>query len=220
VVVSSVRFFIDILIFLSPIPLIDSILEIGKIVVTFLFVILAAVFPTASAVVAIIIFLFSLLFYKKSIRLINQTKYLFVHPVLNFFKKEPEITEDDFSIPVLIKVKTKKFKKGTIVKLTKIEGKTFLIKERFLGPNSQEEFDFSDCFIQQGQLKSKITNVSESKLILLNTTYYRYIDVIASILNINIEGNTVLNEGSDKKSLQNLKQLFDGDDHQELKASL
>jgi len=106
------------------------------------------------------------------------------------------------------------------VKLTKVEGKTILIKERFLGPNAQEEFDFSDCFIKQGQLKSKITNASESKMILLNTTYYRYIGVIASILNINIEGNTNLNEGSDKKSLQNLKQLFDGDDHQELKASL
>ena len=66
IVVSSVRFFVDILIFLSPIPLIDSILEIIKIVVTLFFVLLAAIFPTVSAVVAIVIFIFSLMFYKRS----------------------------------------------------------------------------------------------------------------------------------------------------------
>lgn len=220
VVVSSVRFFIDILIFLSPIPLIDSILEIAKIVVTFFFVLLAAVFPMTSAVIAVIIFLFSLLFYKRSIRLINQTKYLFVYPILSFFKREPEMEETNFSVPVLIKAKTKKFKKGTIVQLKKDEGKVFLEQERFLAPNKKEAFNVSDCFIQPGQLKSKITNDSGSILILLNTTYYRYIPAIAAILNIPIAGEAFLNIESEAKTLTNLKQLFDGDDHQELKASL
>jgi len=219
IVVSSVRFFVDILIFLSPIPLIDSILEIIKIVVTLFFVLLAAIFPTVSAVVAIVIFIFSLMFYKRSMRLINQTKYLFVYPILDFFKAEPEVNEDNFSIPVLVKVKTKKFKKGTIVKLTKKNEKIVLVKERFLAPNTTEEFDFSDCFIVSGQLKSKITNASGDKLILINTTYYRYLSVISSILNIPIEGK-VLSIETEEKSLKNLKELFDGDDHQELKASL
>ena len=220
VVVSSVRFFIDILIFLSPIPLIDSILEITKIVVTFFFVLLAAIFPMTSAVIAVIIFLFSLVFYKRSIRSINQTKYLFVYPILNFFKHELEMEETNFSIPVLIKVKTKKFKKGTVVQLKKDEGKVFLEQERFLAPNKKEVFNVSDCFIQPGQLKSKITNDSGSILILLNTTYYRYIPAIAAILNIPIAGEAFLNIESEAKTLTNLKQLFDGDDHQELKASL
>ena len=220
VVVSSVRFFIDILIFLSPIPLIDSILEIAKIVVTFFFVLLAAIFPMTSAVIAVIIFLFSLVFYKRSIRSINQTKYLFVYPILNFFKHELEMEETNFSIPVLIKVKTKKFKKGTVVQLKKDEGKVFLEQERFLAPNKKEAFNVSDCFIQPGQLKSKITNDSGSILILLNTTYYRYIPAIAAILNIPIAGEAFLNIESEAKTLTNLKQLFDGDDHQELKASL
>jgi len=220
IVVSSVRFFIDILIFLSPIPLIDSILEIAKIVFTLFFVLLAAIFPTASAVVAVIIFLFSLIMYKRSVRLVNKTKYLFVYPVLDFFKSEPEFTEENFSVPVYLKMKTKKMKKGTIAKLIKEDGKLFLVNERFFGPNTKETIDLSDCFIQQSHLRSKITNEDGNKLLILNTSYYKHIAVIASILNIPVEGNAVLSLDSGEKSLKNLKQMFDGDDHQELKASL
>jgi len=221
VIVSSVRFFIDILIFLSPIPLIDSILEISKIVVAILFVFLAAVFPKFSAFVSIAIFICCLFMYKKSKQLINNTKYLFIYPVLGFFRKEPEISNEDFSIPVYIKLKTKKLKKGTIAKLIKREGKTFLIKERFFVSDIEEEVDLLGCFITQKKLSSRITNEAETKLILLNRTYYRHLPKIAKILNISIEGEqAVLQIETEEKSLKKLKQLFDGDDHQELKASL
>ena len=86
VIVMSVRFFIDTLIFLSPIPFIDSILEIIKIIVSIIFVVISIVSPITSVIVSIIMFITALIFYRKSIRFVSRIKYLFIYPILNVFR--------------------------------------------------------------------------------------------------------------------------------------
>ncbi|WFO16124.1 hypothetical protein M601_021105 [Cellulophaga baltica 4] len=88
VIVMTFRFFIDILIFLSPIPLIDTILEVSKIVLSIVFVLISIISPITSVIFSGIMFIVALFFYRKSIRLVTRIKYLLVYPILNVFRKK------------------------------------------------------------------------------------------------------------------------------------
>ncbi|WP_234859308.1 hypothetical protein [Aquimarina aquimarini] len=219
VIVMTVRFFLDILIFLSPIPLVDSFLEIAKMGVTVLFVIISIVSPTVSVVISGIMFLIALLLYRRSVRLVTRTKYLFVYPILNLFrKKEKIITNGDGVLSVLVytKVKTKKFKKGKIVRLEERDDKIFLVKNRFLMTKVEEEINVENSFLLQNGLSILLTNESGDVALLFNRSYHKYIDDIAEVLGVEIREKETFGEQLNKGVFSKIKNMFSKDDIAEL----
>lgn len=220
VVVTTVRFFIDILIFLSPIPFIDSILEIIKIGVTILFVVISVFYPTFSVILSVIMFLIALTMYRKSLRLVSKTTYLFIRPILQVFKKDETLLKrnNTFSIRVYCATKTKKFKKGTVVHLIEKSGSFFLVDKKFFIITTEEEISFNNYFIKQGHLSSKITNDIKDKQFLLNRSYHKHLQTIADKLNIELDSKHK-NTESDRKTplISKVKNMFDKNDVEELK---
>ncbi len=220
VVVTTVRFFIDILIFLTPIPFIDSILEIVKVVITILFIFVSVFYPTFSVILSVIVFLVALTMYKKSLRLVSKTTYLFIYPIMNMFKdKEKLLTKNDgFSMLVYVNKKTKLLKKGVIARLEEREDGFYLVKRRFFISKKEEKVDFSDSFITQGSLKSKITSDTIDLTLFLNRSYYKHIQEITNKLGINNnleEDVLVLNSGNGV--IGKIKNMFSKSDVEELK---
>lgn len=220
VVVTTVRFFIDILIFLSPVPFIDSILEIVKICITILFVLISVFYPTFSVILSFLVFIISLMMYRKSVQLVNKTKYLFVYPILNLFKnKEKLLTHNDlFSVSVYLKTASKKFKKGSVLRLVKKENTTYLIKDRFLFSNTEEAIDISDFTLTKKHLNSTISNNGKTKILLLNRSYHKYLQEIKTTFGFEIP-STEETEGlnSQKSLLSKAKNMFNKNDINELK---
>jgi len=180
-VVTTVRFFIDILIFLTPIPLIDSILEIVKVVVTILFIGVSIFYPTVSVVISVLVFIIALTMYKKSLRLVSKTTYLFIYPIINMFKKKESLlgVNNDFSILVYLNKKMKTIKKGSIARLEERADGFYLVNKKFFVFKKEEKIDFSNSYISKGRLKSKITNDTMDLTLFLNRSYYKYIQEIA-----------------------------------------
>ncbi|TCI91352.1 hypothetical protein [Tenacibaculum sp. M341] len=219
-VVTTVRFFIDILIFLSPIPFIDSILEVAKIVVTVLFVLISVFYPTFSVILAVITFLIALSMYRKSVRMVNKTSYLFIHPVLQLFKKKTTLLErnNTFAIRVYCATKTKKFKKGTIATLTEKSNTFVLTKKRFFVNTIEEVIDINDLSITEGKLSSKIKNGDDSFTLLLNRSYRKHLESIANTLGIHFESKQKTTATEKKTALiGSVKNMFDKNDIEELK---
>lgn len=220
IVVTTVRFFIDILIFLSPIPFIDSILEVAKIVVTVLFVLISVFYPTFSVILSVITFLIALSMYRKSVRMVNKTSYLFIHPVLQLFKKKTTLLErnNTFAIKVYCGTKTKKFKKGTIATLTEKSNTFVLTKKRFFVNTIEEVIDINDLSIIEGKLSSKIKNSDNSFTLLLNRSYRKHLDNIANTLGIHFESKQKTTATEQKTALiGSVKNMFDKNDIEELK---
>lgn len=220
VVVTTVRFFIDILIFLSPVPFIDSILEIVKIGITVLFVLISIFYPTFSVILSVLVFLLSLSMYRKAVQLVNKTKYLFVYPLLNLFKNKEKLLKHNnhSSVTVYLKTKTEKFKKGAIVRLVKKENATYLVKDRFLFSNIEESINTTNYTLVKKHLNSTISNNDKSSILLLNRSYHKYIHDIKVIFDISIaseENSTTQNK--QKSLLSEAKNMFNKNDINELK---
>lgn len=220
VIVTTVRFFIDILIFLTPIPFIDAVLEVVKIVLTVFFIGISIFYPTLSVILSSVLFLIALAMYKKSLRLVSRTTYLFIYPILNIFKSKERLLShnDTFSIKVYTKEKTQKFKKGTIVRLEKQKSSFYLKKNNFLIATKQEEFDFTNCTISQGYLSSKITTKKGDVLLLLNRSYKKYLNKIMEELGIEVEGKEeILSLNTERGFVSKVKNMFDKKDIEELR---
>ncbi|CAM1343933.1 hypothetical protein [Tenacibaculum amylolyticum] len=220
VVVTTVRFFIDILIFLSPIPFIDSILEIVKIVITILFVLISVFYPTFSVILSVLAFIISLMMYRKSVQLVNKTKYLFVFPILNLFKnKEKLLTHNDlFSFCVYLKTASKKFKKGSVVRLVKKEGTVYLVKDRFLFSSIEETIDISNFTLTKKHLSSTVSNDDKTKVLLLNRSYHKYLQEIKTTFDFEIPFTEATEDiNSQKGLLSRAKNMFNKNDINELK---
>jgi len=81
-IVTSVRYFLEILVFLSPIPLLDAFFELVKNGATLGFVVLFFLAPWVGVFLSILLFFVSLLFFNRARRVTNLFKYVFVQPIL------------------------------------------------------------------------------------------------------------------------------------------
>ncbi len=221
IIVMTVRFFTDILIFLSPIPLIDSILEIIKIVVTAAFVFISIISPVTSVVISGLMFLTALLFYRRSRRLVTKTKYLIIYPIFNFFRKKNTTLENGQSLSILVYInnKTQKMKAGTTARLRKRSGKFYLFKKRLLRSNIEEKISLESYFLSQTHLNTYLTNESESLSFILNRSYHEHIDELAEILDIEIRKRAEFETSFNKGVLYRIKNMFNKIDMAELKTA-
>ncbi len=220
VIVTTVRFFIDILIFLTPIPFIDAVLEVVKIVLTVFFIGISIFYPTLSVILSAVLFLIALAMYKKSLRLVSKTTYLFIHPILNIFKSKERLLShnDTFSIKVYTKEKTQKFKKGTIVSLEKQNETFYLVKHKLLISNKEEKVTLRKGSISEGYLSSKIITEEGDVFLLLNRSYRNHFNEIIEELGMKVlEKDELLNLNLEKGFISKVKNMFDNKDIEELK---
>jgi hypothetical protein len=82
-VIATVRFLFDVLVFLSPFPLVDALLEVGKKTVSAGLLALYAFSPALALVVNLSLFLIALLFFGKALRLGQYYKSILIGPVLH-----------------------------------------------------------------------------------------------------------------------------------------
>lgn len=188
IVVMSVRLFIEILIFLSPIPIIDTLFEIAKIIITILFVLLSIFSPTTMLVLSIFMFIGSLLFFKKARRFIAKIEHLVIAPVVrSLLGKETSLwNQGKLETPVLLKYKTRKFKKGTVLQLIEKENEFFLVKRNYLVNLKEERISFADCFITQTPVDAMIQNETRTIGLILNKNHHKHVEALATHLNIPI----------------------------------
>ena len=188
IIVMAFKFFIDILIFLSPVPFIDAVLEIIKIVIAAVFIIISIISPVTSVIIAALMFFVSLFFYRRSVKLINKTKYLIVYPLLNLMRsKQKKLTDgENLSILVLTNKKYGKIKKGVIVRLQENKNSFELIQKRFLLPNITEKINLNEYTFHQNHLDIILSNEDEGKSLVLNRTYHKYLDELSKDYNIEI----------------------------------
>jgi len=219
-VVMTIKLFIDFLIFLSPVPLVDSFLQVFKIVLSIGLVVISILSPILSLIIAVSMFLVSFLFLRRALNLVNRVKYLIIYPVLNTFKKKDKILLDKelFSIKVFTKIKiSKKIKNGSILSLEKREDKIFIIKSGFLSKETIE-VDLDNCSIYQNHLNSKICNESKTVEFLLNRTYHKYIDEVAEHLGIDIAKRAKIEINLKLGWLARIKEMFSKQDLELIKA--
>ncbi|MFV0484546.1 MAG: hypothetical protein ACK5MG_10710 [Bacteroidales bacterium] len=179
--------FVDFLIFLSPVPLVDTVLQISKIFFSIILVVVSILSPIVSVAIMALLFIASLFFLDKAMILINKMNYLMIYPILNSLRGKEKVLSsgDDFSILVLIKESTHKFKKGSILRLEKRDARYFMVKTRMMIPNKEEEIILDNPTIQQTHVDSLISCNSEVQLI-LNRSYHKHIDEISEELNAEI----------------------------------
>jgi hypothetical protein len=220
VVVMSVRFFLDILIFLSPVPFIDSIIEILKIIVTLLFVFISIVSPLTSVIISVLMFMVAIVFYRRSVRLVNSTKYFIIYPILSVFKRKTSIESKagEFSVLVYTARQIGKIKKGKIVRLVKEQEHFFLVKQRFGFKNNKEKVSFEGGTVRQNRLKTQIIDAKNEKLLVLNRNYHSVLDDIIEVLKLKMIKEEKFEIQFHKTALSRLKAMFGKSDLNEFKT--
>ncbi|MCT4629948.1 hypothetical protein [Winogradskyella sp.] len=217
-VIMTVRLFIDFLIFLSPIPFMDSALQIIKIVLSGILVVVSIVSPITSVVITVILFLISLIVFRRVKRLINRVTYFIVYPILNLFRKKESLlfNNNEVSILVFLKENTSKFKKGSLLRLTKQSDQLFLVNSRFLFGKKEEKIQFSSSAnVLQAHFKTTISD--QHLIVILNRSYHKYIDDIASHLNIKVSNKVETQLSTEDGLLSRVKQMFKKEDITQLK---
>lgn len=199
IVVMTVRFFLETMIFFSPFPLVDSAFEILKIGLTIGLTVLAFAFPYVAFAIAILSFLISLLFYRRAKRSLQRMKYLFLEPMLHFIirrkarlVKETETKLVDGTPDVLIPVITSKtmgdIKKSKKVFLCIVDNEASLILARSFRKPVSESLHSSFVFKQ----KIFYTSVSDEQgeVFRINRSYRKFVPDIAKAMNAEFdEGN-------------------------------
>lgn len=220
IIVMTVNFFIDILVFLSPIPLVDAILNILKIVFAISLVAIGIYSPLTSVIIAVCIFLFSFLLYRRAKRMVNKTKYLMVYPILNVFRSKQTVLTDGkhLSILALTNIKLNKIKKGRIVRLETRQGKFVIVQNRFILSSIVQEIDLSDCFLSQTHLDIHLTNEQGNPSLILNRSYHKCIDELAELLNVPVKKRATFELNLKQGFFGKLKGMFNKSDIKELKS--
>lgn len=104
IVVMTVRYFLEIMVFLSPIPLFDAVLEILKKLFTVSLIVIYFLFPTFGFILSLLIFFVALLFFKKAKKLSNFFQYIYALPILyKLFNRQKELVSE--KLPSRIKKK-------------------------------------------------------------------------------------------------------------------
>lgn len=189
IVVMSVRLFLEILIFLSPIPIIDTAFEILKISLTIGFVLLSIFFPVTSFVLSILMFLISLVFYRKAKRLIQKTQYLIIAPIIGWITNRPK-KEEELDLKILHQSSTLKIGKSKVFKLIKEGSEYFLVSpKRWFRSQIKQKVNLRDCEISQALIYSTISNGTDIYL-LINASYHQKINSVADYLEIPLASNT------------------------------
>lgn len=221
IVISTVRYFIDLLVFLSPFPLVDSILNLAKMGFTFGLVLLSVFYPVAGFVFTIIIFLISLLLYRRARRTIQRFKYLVLYPLYNMWRHKEKILTNGEELSILVYNKTKynKMKAGRILRLEKEGDRLFILRRKYFFFPHRVELDLSGAFIKKGILFSSITNVDQTVNLLLNRSYKKHYLEIA--LQLNIEYTPPENEETVQTASfwKRLKTFFNKKSLKELKTA-
>ena len=222
IVVMSVKFFLDILIFLSPIPLIDAVLEITKIVVASIIIIISIVSPIISVIIGVIFFLISLFFYKRSIKLINKMKYLIVFPIINLFRSKDQKLTDGENLSILVFTNTKigKLKKGIIVRLQENNTTISLIYKRFLRPTITENIDLKKFHFNQNHIDITLSNEDKTKTLILNRTYHKYLEELSKKYQVEIRNKKEFKLNVNTGFLKKFKSFWNKTDIAELKSTV
>jgi len=219
IVVSTVRLFIDILIFLSPIPMVDAVLNIIKIFFTIALVLISIFSPITSFIITIALFLIGLLMFNKARRLVIRTKYYMIYPIMNLFSSDKieNNLQKDQSVKALTLSKIGTIKKGRVVILLQRDNQTILKKHRFLLPAREEIIDLGEATLSRKRIKIEIGK-QQKPLIALNRSYFKYENSIATIFNLNVEGTSEQTESRTTGIWSKMKALFSKDDLKILKT--
>ena len=196
-VVMTVRLFLEILIMLSPVPLVDTVFEIAKIVLTVLFVLLGIFFPNFAFAVALFTFLVSLLLYRRATKTITQIKYLIIQPVLHFiFRKKSELISkkipypikqkfDDVSlaIPVFNQRSIGNIDKSQAVWLVKSKDEILLAKTSYLRGVKHYKLPESIALTFNNNIMNlALTSQDESLKLLISKSYLKQQNELETIL--------------------------------------
>lgn len=205
-VVMTVRLFLEILIFLSPIPIIDTFFEISKVFFTVSFIGLSIYSPKIAFIFSALIFLIALIFFRKAKRLITKIEYLVVDPILaKIFKSKAEIFQQNcLSFRVLLGQKTNKHRKNSVVFLKEENGKFYYERKRFLFQLIKEEVNLDNCKLEKNSYQFTIEN--ESNKFIVSLTYSSKISELCKYLNIPIE---TPNESKANNFFNKLRSIFD-----------
>lgn len=207
VVVMSVRLFLEILIFLTPVPLLDALFEICKWAFTFALVLLGVFFPKFSLVITGVSFVISLFFFKRAKRYITLVKCLVMTPVLKMITfQRPQIVDKslpnsiekevgdkiELAIPIIAKVKIGSLRRGSKVWLTKSNQGIKLTQKRMFFPNITESIDGNSLEIINNNIDIDIVSRDET-ISLVMSKYYRPLVVeISDLLNAEVKNNNFI----------------------------
>lgn len=230
-VVMTVRYFLEILIFLSPIPLLDAFFELTKKGITFFLIVIYFVFPTFGFFLSVVIFFVSFLLFKRAKKVSNFFQYVYVLPMLSkLFGTKQVLVSDKIpfkirkqfsSTSLAIKCLTGK-KIGTIPSKSMVwmiqsgEG-LFIFQPKFLRSPIAIQIDKShaDNLQISQELYYQIIHDSQSQIkLLLNSTYKGLSDEIGNVLNLERMGKVGLAKKKEelseqgKKGIQKLMGIF------------
>ncbi|KXX69027.1 hypothetical protein [Flammeovirga sp. SJP92] len=219
-VLMTIRFFVDTLIYLSPIPLVDTGLQIFKIILSVVLVVIGIVSPTFSFVILLLMLLVSLFFYKKAKIQLNKMKYFLILPVINLFIKKSikDKNINDLSLPVFLGKQTSKFSKGKIVRLEKENDVFYLVKERFILPKVKEKILLEDFTLIQNRFDIALTDQEKTFEIFINRSYHSLVEEISVALNVPVIQEEEINEVSGNSLLKKVKSLFSKKDLSQMKS--
>ncbi|MGB5981105.1 MAG: hypothetical protein WBG46_03075 [Nonlabens sp.] len=219
IVVSTVRLFIDILIFLSPIPLVDAVLNIIKIFFTIALVLISIFSPVTSFIITIALFLVGLLMFNKARRLVIRTKYYMIYPIIELFRSGTieNNLQNHQRVKALTLSKIGKIKKGRVVVLKKRGKQTILQKQRFLLPAREEVIDLDKTTLSRKHIKIEVLKEEEA-ILALNRSYFKHDETISQIFNIPLKGTSTTTETISTGIWAKMKALFSKDDLKMLKT--
>jgi|GEM_PF-1930461 len=218
IIVSTVRFSADLLIFISPIPLVDAFYDGFKKFICFLLVCINLLMPYLGLFISAIIFFIAYLLYRKAKSKLYYNQYIFLNPAVKklFGKQAPLLNEKvkmalstqykniDLAIKILLNEAYGPFKKKSIVWLVKHENGLLLYQKRFM--RSAKIVELSNDISSSLGLREELTHYSviDGSLqinFLINATHKWCIKAIETHLDI-----TFLGKSGIVMQLENMKQ--------------
>lgn len=207
IVVMSVRLFLEILIFLTPVPFLDAVFEICKWVFTFTLVLLGVFFPKFSLIITVVSFIVSLFFFSRAKRYITLIKCLVMTPVLKMItfqypdmvdKSLPNSIEKDLgdslvlAIPAITKIKLGSLKKGVKVWLTKSDQGILLTQKRMFLPDITESLDGLNLEIINNNIDIDIVSQDKTVSLVMSKFYRSLVPDISNLLRAKLKDNNFM----------------------------
>ncbi len=231
IVVMTFRYFLEILIFLSPIPLLDAFFEFVKKTTSFLLVIIYFFFPTFGFILSVIIFILSFIFYRKAKKVTKYFQYIYVKPIISrLFDKEQTLiaskvpstvkkmlTNASFCLKCVTRKKIGKLPSKSVCWFIKNNEDIFLCKTRFLQKPIIENIATSDDnkLTISHELHYYIIDDQQKTIKLnLNKNHSKLIQELATILELEDLGKVGIAKMHEdlkeqgKKGIQKISQIF------------
>lgn len=224
VVVMTVRLFLEILIMLSPVPLIDTIFEVAKIVFTIGFIILGIISPNTAFAISIITFLISLVLYRKATRTITKIKFLIINPVLYFIlRKKGHLLSDrlpyaikqkfdeiSLAIPVFNLRTLGDIRKNQSIWLVKSKDQLILARTAFLqGVKTHQIPAHTTLKLNNNLMNLRLASSDDQLRLLISKSYLAKKEELETLLGCETPPEVVTAEKSDEhKVSKGLKRFF------------